>query len=180
MSWELKRIAMGTPLTYATIGDDCCQALALKDAWGAWLTDLGDHAGGWDWWVSLTFRDFERQGTWTRPGWAFTSSAWDKWLLYIREMQFQSCPLDDLPHRKPITWVRCREQQKGRGIDHFHALLAGVLDLRRDAAWSFWFRKYGIARILPYNRNLGAGYYLCKYVTKELGDIQFSDDLTKA
>jgi len=36
------------------------------------------------------------------------------------------------------------------------------------------YRQYGIARILPYNPKLGAGYYLCKYLTKELADVEFS------
>jgi hypothetical protein len=33
--------------------------------------------------------------------------------------------------------------------------------------------------VLEYNPQLGAGFYLCKYVTKELGDIRFSHNLTK-
>jgi len=34
------------------------------------------------------------------------------------------------------------------------------------------YRQYGIARILPYNPKLGAGYYLCK-----MSDVEFSADL---
>jgi hypothetical protein len=73
------------------------------------------------------------------------------------------------------TWVRGMEYQHWRGVPHFHALLSGVKDLRRDEAWQWWFKRFGMARILPYDRQLGAGFYLCKYVVKELGDIQFSD-----
>jgi len=65
-------------------------------------------------------------------------------------------------------------------VPHFHALITGVAGLRRDEAWAWWFERYGLARILPYDRNLGAGFYLCKYVVKELGDIQFSQGLTSA
>jgi len=43
----------------------------------------------------------------------------------------------------------------------------------------WWFAKEGIARILPYDRQLGARFYLCKYVTKDLGDVRFSKNLTK-
>ncbi len=32
---------------------------ALKQAWGEWLTALGDANGGWDWWVTLTFKPVE-------------------------------------------------------------------------------------------------------------------------
>ena len=158
------------------IGTETDFRQVLKQSWGDWLSELGDRVGGWDWWVSLTFRDIEGQGAWTRPGWSYTGKAWRLWLTELEQRVFEQTPLDSLkPSPNRIEWVRCREEQKGRGIDHFHALLGGVGDLRRNGAWQWWFDKYGIARILPYNRELGAGYYLCKYVTKELGDIQFSD-----
>jgi len=41
----------------------------------------------------------------------------------------------------------------------------------------WWFREYGIARVLPYEERLGARYYLGKYLTKEIADIQFSSNL---
>ena len=140
----------------------------LKQAWGSWLTELGDHAGGWDWWFTGTFRDIEREGSWTRPGWKYTSTAYDRFMSHLRD-------------RRGIgeaTWVRGREYQHWRGVPHFHALIGNVEHLRRDEAWTWWFERYGMARIEPYDRSLGAGYYLCKYVTKELGDIEFSPGLT--
>jgi hypothetical protein len=156
-----------------TEGQNCQD---LKQSWGDWLSELGDRVGGWDWWASLTFRDIEGQGAWTRPGWAYTAKAWRLWITELEQRAFEQAPLDSLKQpRRGLEWVRAREEQRGRGIDHFHALLSGVGDLRRDGAWLWWFDRYGIARIEPYNRELGAGYYLCKYVTKELGDLQFSD-----
>jgi hypothetical protein len=41
----------------------------------------------------------------------------------------------------------------------------------------WWYEHYGIARILPYQAELGARYYLGKYLTKEIADIQFSPAL---
>ena len=161
---------------YDAISRNC--QVGLKDAWGNWLTGVGDDQGGWDWWVSLTFRDIEAEGTWTRLGWGYTNTAWNKFVKELAQMQFETCQIGEIRARTPISWVRCRELQKGRGVDHFHALMAGVSDLRRKDAWAWWFENYGIARIEPYNRNLGAGHYLCKYVTKERGDIQFSENLT--
>ena len=156
----------------ATIYDTSC----LKDAWGVFLTGLGD----WDWWVTLTFRDIEHRGSWTRPGWAFTAKAWQKFTQVIEQRRFETLPLGELKGRKPLTWVRCRELQHWRGIDHFHALIGGVGDqVRRMELVDWWWQRYGIARILAYDRQLGAGFYLCKYVSKELGDIQFSDSLDK-
>jgi len=65
------------------------------------------------------------------------------------------------------------ELQKRRGVPHIHALVAGEGLPRRDEAWKWCFDNYGITRILPYDRKLGAGYYLCKYITKGVTDIEF-------
>lgn len=142
----------------------------LKQAWGEWLTELGDKAGGWDWWATLTFRDPHnpRLPNWTKPGWSYTEKAYNALVLHLTF-------LNDL---KPVKWVRGKEYQHWRGVPHFHSLISGVANLRRDEVWGWWFEKYGLARIEPYDRSLGAGFYLCKYVTKELGDIQFSKHLT--
>lgn len=141
----------------------------LKQAWGEFLTELGDRAGGWDWWATLTFREPpEDRPAWTKIGWGYSGSAWDRFMT-------------ELGYRKGLQslwWVRGREYQTWRGVPHFHGLIGGVHDLRRDEAWAWWFQKYGMAKIEPYDRSLGAGFYLCKYVTKELGDIQFSRGLT--
>lgn len=131
------------------------------------MIELGDQVGGWDWYATLTFRDITQRGTWTKPGWQYTQGAFDRFLVFLRELRGLGDP----------SWVSCREYQHWRGVPHFHALINGVADLRRDEAWAWWFPRYGFARILPYNPQLGAGYYLCKYVTKELGDIRFSDTL---
>jgi len=141
----------------------------LKQAWGTWLTELGDSAGGWDWWATLTFRDPPQNNrNWTKPGWGYTGRAWKGFVANLGLTK----GLHD------VSWVRGREYQHWRGVPHFHGLIAGVKNLRRDEAWAWWFERYGIARIEPYNHELGAGFYLCKYVTKELGDIQFSQNLT--
>jgi hypothetical protein len=150
---------------------DYSTAQELKQAWGTWLTELGDRAGGWDWWATLTFRnrtDADVARGWTKPGWKYTGRAWDALVneLELRKGMFGT-----------TRWVRGREYQHWRGVPHFHGLIGGVGDLRRLDMIDWWFERYGIARILPYDRSLGAGFYLCKYVTKELGDIQFSQGL---
>ncbi|MBA7554854.1 hypothetical protein ES705_47490 [subsurface metagenome] len=140
----------------------------LKQVWGNWLTELGDQVGGWDWWATLTFRDrtdAQIKRGWTRVGVKHANMAWSAFMNELRACRGLGEP----------TWVRGMEYQHWRGVPHFHALLSGVKNLRRDEAWQWWFKRFGLARILPYDRQLGAGFYLCKYVVKELGDIQFSD-----
>ncbi len=46
--------------------------------------------------------------------------------------------------------------------------MGGLQDIRRDKWWSTWFTWYGRARILPYDSRLGAGYYLSKYIVKDV------------
>lgn len=153
----------------------CCnnnRSEDLKQAWGGWLTELGDQVGGWDWWATMTFRDRPAADIargWTKVGVNYANRAWRGFMNELRACRGIGEP----------TWVRGMEYQSWRGVPHYHALLGGVKDLRRDDAWQWWFKRYGINRILPYDRELGAGFYLCKYVVKELGDIQFSDNLTK-
>ena len=142
----------------------------LKQVWGTWLTEIGQNIGGWDWWFTGTFRDRPQEDIkrgWTKPGWAYTAKAWLDFMGELRARRGIGEPI----------WVAGREYQKERGVPHFHALISGVSNLRRTDAWAWWFKHYGINRIEPYNRHKGAGYYLCKYVTKELGDIQFSQGM---
>jgi len=145
-----------------------CQA-ELKKAWGEFLTEMGDRAGGWDWWATLTFREPPKDiPGWTKIGWGYSGRAWD---AFTRELGLRKGLHD-------VWWVRGREYQRWRGVPHFHGLIGGVVNERRLSMMDWWYERYGIARIEPYDRSRGAGFYLCKYVTKELGDIQFSQGLT--
>lgn len=142
-----------------------CQAQELKQAWGTWLSGLAD----WDWYLTLTFREpspEEIARGYTQRGWSYAKTAYNRFLGAL------PAPLG-VEH-----WVRMFEFTRWRGVPHIHALISGVADLRRDEAWNWWFTRYGINRILPYDPTLGAGFYLCKYVVKELGDIEFSKSLT--
>ena len=180
---ETRRAVKNPTLLYNySTNEAACQAKAnLKESWGDFLTTLGDKVGGWDWWVTLTFREPPAKfPNWTRVGWKYSTNAWDKFIEGL-EWQKVSQKLDyGLCQGSPvIPWVRAREYQNWRGVPHFHGLVSGVWDIHRLTMKEWWYERYGIARILPYNRKLGAGFYLCKYVTKELGDIEFSQGLAK-
>ena len=73
-----------------------------------------------------------------------------------------------------LAWVRMFEIQKDRSVPHIHALV-GRCDpaVRRMDLVDWAWRRWGMTRVLEYDPGLGASYYLCKYVTKELADIEF-------
>jgi hypothetical protein len=132
----------------------------VKEHWGDWLSQWR-----WDWWVTLTF-DQKRVGsatsTHTGAGWSLSDRYWYEWLAWA------------VPNASPY-WVRAREPNKSHYGTHFHALVGAVpTATRRTAAFGEWKRRHGVARIEPYDPLQGAGYYVSKYVVKQLGDIQFS------
>jgi len=142
------------------------QSQALKLAWGDFLSGLDT----WDWWATLTFRDRtdeEVKRGWTKVGSQYSARAFKS---FIKELQKKS--------GKEINWVSAREYQRWRGVPHYHALISGVESLRRLTSMDWWYGRYGIARIKQYDADKGAGWYISKYVAKELGEIHFSEGLT--
>jgi hypothetical protein len=147
----------------------------INDAWGDFLQELGDEHGGWDWFVTLTFRDPDEQKrktapTWTKPGWHYAQSALNQFNKAIGKGK--------PPSQKPF-WVAMMEIQKWRGCPHWHMLVGGCGDLRRMDFVDWFWEHYGIARILPYDKNLGARFYLGKYLTKQISDFRTSPRLTR-
>jgi len=140
----------------------------LKKCWGEFISGLS----AWDWFATLTFRDRPKADYdrgWTKVGTHYASRAFK---TFIKEIQKET--------KTKVKWVCGLEYQKWRGVPHYHVLIQGVSKLRRLDWLDWWYARYGIARILPYNAKEGASYYLSKYVGKELGEINFSDSLTNA
>lgn len=140
---------------------------ALRQAWGDFLSGLAD----WEWFVTMTLRDPRpdaRTPDWTKPGWGTAKRAW-------RELAGLARPALGV-----LEWVRMFELSRQRGVPHIHALVGNCdrsvrrLDLV-DWAWERW----GMTRVLEYDPQLGARFYLCKYVSKELADVAFGGNLTK-
>jgi hypothetical protein len=136
----------------------------IQDKFGKWIDGMGD----WQWYATLTFRDPEnpKYPFWSKVGWKFAQNALNSF----------NAGLIDLEHAQNPVWVAVMELQK-RGVPHWHALVANVGQHRRMAWVDWWYAHYGIARILPYQQELGARYYLGKYLTKEVADIRFSPAL---
>ena len=138
----------------------------LKNCWGEFISGLS----AWDWFATLTFRDRPKADYdrgWTKVGTHYASRAFK---TFIKEIQKET--------KTKVRWVCGLEYQKWRGVPHYHVLIQGVSKLRRLDWLDWWYARYGIARILPYNAKGGASYYLSKYVGKELGEINFSEGLT--
>ena len=77
----------------------------------------------------------------------------------------------------PIFWFRADEIGTHGGRFHMHALIGNVAHLRRLTWMDRWNDLAGIARILPFNAKRGAAFYCAKYVSKQFGDWDLSDDL---
>ena len=142
-----------------------CQA-DLKQVWGDWVSPLYP----WQWFVTLTFRDRTAEQVaagWTKVGHAYAKTAYNRFLAFLQ------------PALGSLYWFRAFETQYWRGVPHIHGLVGGLDSLEFGPVAAWYWKNYGYIRVLEYNPQLGAGHYLCKYVTKELGDIRFSENLTK-
>lgn len=155
--------------------------------WGDWLSREWD----WSWWVTLTYDP--RRGVKGSPthgrmevdnrtgeryfasvaGWSLSERHFHEWLG-----EALGDSTGATPWAGSVYWLRGREQNPWRYGTHFHALIGGVpTDVSRSRAWGLWFSRHGNARIEPYNPDRGAGWYVSKYVAKELGDIVFSPNM---
>ncbi|MBA7555026.1 hypothetical protein ES705_47671 [subsurface metagenome] len=136
----------------------------LKQAWGDWVSQLYP----WQWFVTLTFRDRtpeEISRGWTKVGHAYAKTAYNQFLGFLQ------------PALGALYWCRAFETQYWRGVPHIHALVGGLDSLEYAPVAAWYWQRYGFIRVLEYDEQLGAGYYLCKYIIKELGDVQFSPSL---
>lgn len=137
---------------------------AVSQELGKWLEGKAD----WNWYATLTFRNPEnpRYPGWDKVGWKFAHNALGSLNNALIRMEDGQNPV----------WVAVMELQV-RGVPHWHALVANVEGERRLSWMDWWFEHYGIARILEYKHELGARYYLGKYLTKQIADIRFSPAL---
>jgi hypothetical protein len=67
--------------------------------------------------------------------------------------------------KQGLRWVRALEYQK-RDVIHYHALMAGVQDLRRLTWMDRWHELAGYARIEPIDAADAVVRYVSKYVVK--------------
>ena len=127
----------------------------IKKAWGEWIYDLAD----WDWYGTFTFRfpvsQEEANHVW-RKGW-------------LR-------PLEKSLNRQ-VHFVRVLENPYDN--PHYHALLAGTSEAGIHEWEDEWYTLKGIAKIEPYNRELGGSWYISKDLYKDT-EVVFSKNIQKA
>jgi len=86
-----------------------------------------------------------------------------------------------LPRKKVYAFVAAEEGGKG-GLIHLHALVGNVASITTYCGRHFRVGQWGksccmvhawpcgIARVMPYNPDLGARFYVSKYITKQLAE----------
>ncbi|RLD91990.1 MAG: hypothetical protein DRI93_07270 [Aquificota bacterium] len=151
---------------------DILEKKELIQAYGKFLLDLDKYLS-FDWYATLTFRD------WVHP--EVANKAYMRWIHRLNRHIFG---VRYTRRGQGVYWVRALEKQK-RQVIHFHALIGGIperwdpekKDLRRLHWMDDWYEhEGGFARIYPYDRRLGATFYLGKYIGKG-GELDYSDNI---
>lgn len=125
----------------------------LRGAWGQFLSQFP-----WDWFVTLTFRN-------EVP----TFRAYRMVESFLRDIEADA--------GVPIHWFRGDEYGPRLGRLHMHLLIGNVAHLRRLYWMDEWNVRAGYARILPFDDNKRAAFYVAKYITKQGGEWAMSDNL---
>ena len=112
----------------------------------------------WDWFVTLTF-----------AGDVKTFTADNRCNTWLRSLEKAA--------GHPIAWFRGDECGNRFGKFHMHLLVGSVAHLHRFTWMTRWEARNGWARIFEFNPALGASYYVAKYVTKQFGEWELSDNL---
>lgn len=125
----------------------------LSDAWGDFLSRYP-----WDWFLTLTFRD---------PTQSFRAHR--LFGYFVKDIEKAA--------GVPVGWFRGDEYGSRLGRFHMHALMLNVAHLRRLSWMDDWNPRAGFARIVEFDPKLGAAYYCAKYVTKQFGEWDLSDNI---
>ncbi len=140
---------------YNTLSKTTCQA-KIRESWGNFLKEKFN----FDWYVTLTFKD--NVGEW---------GADRNFRRFVRELRHRA------GHR--VEFLRTTEWQKQRNVPHYHLLMGNCSEIHRMEMVEWCKNNFGYSRILPYDRNLNASYYIGKYVTKENFDLLVSRGIKK-
>jgi|ERR671923_2921437 hypothetical protein len=141
---------------------EACAKQALRDAWIGFLGQWQ-----WEWFCTFTFRDI-----------VHPEAADKRFRLLCSQINREIYGVRWAKKHAGVPWVRALEYQR-RGVIHYHALFAGVQDLRRLSWMDTWDRLAGYARIEPIRRADAVQRYVSKYVIKG-GEIDLGGRLLEA
>ena len=120
--------------------------LLLRRALGHWLS-----AFEWDCWCTWTFDSrFGPDGP--SP---------DRCLVHTRRW------VEHIPGPRVGYFIAVERGRGGRVHSHGLLRLGDSPAPTRKSLWGSWKSRYGRCRILPYDRERGAAFYIAKYITKE-------------
>ena len=118
----------------------------LQHSLGDWLTEFE-----WDCWCTWTFD--ERFGP--------TGPSPDRCLYHTRRW------VEHLPGPACGYFLAVERGTGGRVHSHGLLRLPDPPTPSRKSLWAAWLDRYGRCRVLPYDPDRGAAYYIAKYITKE-------------
>lgn len=142
--------------------------LRLWEAWGPWL-----QGHQWSHWATLTFRPPR-----PREGLGKARPYGHKRVIVGPSEQFAHEAFADFirrldnPRVPTVAWFRGDEFGRA-GRRHMHALLGGRLEGLPEGSGEQWITeqwRHGWAKVDRYDPERGAGHYVAKYVTKDMGD----------
>ena len=134
----------------------------LRDAWIALLGRWE-----WEWFCTFTFRDM-----------VHPEAADKRFRVLISQANRVLFGTMWYKRNQGLRWVRALEYQK-RDVIHYHALMAGVQDLRRLTWMDRWHELAGYARIESFESAAAVARYVSKYVVKG-GEIDMGGPLVPA
>jgi hypothetical protein len=76
-----------------------------------------------------------------------------------------------------IGWIMAADRGSLGGRLHFHILIFGVGHLNRTKWWKIAFRRFGRARIVPYDNSLPGARYVAENALSDNGDLHFGGKL---
>jgi hypothetical protein len=79
-----------------------------------------------------------------------------------------------ISHDPSAKFVLVVRHYQGEGNPHIHSLIRGLEGFDRLYLVNRWYNSHGIARILPYDKNRGASYYLAKNALGDWGELDVS------
>lgn len=146
----------------------------LSRSYGEFLRELSERID-FKWFATLTFRDP------VHPEQA--GRRFDRWVHNLNRKVYG---VRYTGRKQGVRWIRAIEWQR-REVIHFHCLIADIpevwnpeeKDFRRLCWMDEWSKENGYARIYPYDKSLGACYYLGKYIGKG-GEIDYSENIAVA